>query len=153
MCPEHQSLLHVPCLCVACVSVWSWIALQFALQDLKTALIPVLTVYSHCLYGTVWYTTIARLCVCVNKKSTLSRCVAEYPASPHHRKVPSAVFGHASVLTLHLTRSSALASALCVGCQKRSKTGTDLPLASGRSDVIRRSWVLLSCGCNRSGYY
>ena len=34
MSPEHQSL-NVSRLCVACVSVWSWSALQFALQDLK----------------------------------------------------------------------------------------------------------------------
>ena len=33
MSPVHQSL-SVPCLCVACVSVWSWFALQFALHPL-----------------------------------------------------------------------------------------------------------------------
>ena len=54
-------MLHVSCLSVACVSVWSWIALKFALQDLKTALIAMLQVYTHCLYGTVWYT----ISVCV----------------------------------------------------------------------------------------
>ena len=53
MSPEHQSLLHLSCLCVACVGVWSWPALQFALQDLKTALIAMPQVYTHCLYGTV----------------------------------------------------------------------------------------------------
>ena len=51
--------------CVACVSVWSWLALQFALQDLKTALIAMLQVYTHWLYGTVWYTTSVCVCVCV----------------------------------------------------------------------------------------
>ena len=30
--------LNVSCLCVACLSVWSWSALQFATQDLKMAL-------------------------------------------------------------------------------------------------------------------
>ena len=38
MSPEHQ-LLNVPCLCVGCVSVWSWSALQFAPQDLKIVMI------------------------------------------------------------------------------------------------------------------
>ena len=63
MSPEHPSLLHVSCLCVACVSVWSWLALQFALQDLKTALIAMHQVYTCRLYGAVWYT--ASVCVCV----------------------------------------------------------------------------------------
>ena len=45
-----------------CACVWSWLALQFALQDLKTALIAMLQVYTQCLYGTVWYT--ANVCVC-----------------------------------------------------------------------------------------
>ena len=53
---------QLSCRCVACVSVWSWLALQFALQDLKTALIAMLQVHTHCLYGTAWYTT--TLCMC-----------------------------------------------------------------------------------------
>ena len=59
-----RARLHVPCLCVACVGVWSWLALQFALQDLKTALIAMPQVYTHCLYGAVWCTTSA--CVAVS---------------------------------------------------------------------------------------
>ena len=59
------SELHVSYLCVVCVSFWSWLALQFALQDLKTALIAMLQVCTHCLYGTVWYTTTVCICVCV----------------------------------------------------------------------------------------
>ena len=51
-------------LCVVYVTVWSWLALHFVLQDLKTALIAMPQVYTHCLYGTVWYTTCARACVC-----------------------------------------------------------------------------------------
>ena len=65
MSPEHQLLLHVSCLCVAYVSVWSWLAMQ--LHDLKAALIALLQVYTHCLYSTVWYTTsvclFVRVCV------------------------------------------------------------------------------------------
>ena len=38
--------------------------LQFALQDLKTALIAMLQVYTHWLYGTVWYTTSVCVCLC-----------------------------------------------------------------------------------------
>ena len=60
-------------MCPACalrVSVWSWFALQFALQDLETALIAtLLRVYTHRLYGTVWY-TVLQACVC--------RCVFGY---------------------------------------------------------------------------
>ena len=58
-------LLHVSCLCVACVAVWSRVALQFALQDLKTALIAMLQVYTHCLYGTVCLCVSVCVCVCV----------------------------------------------------------------------------------------
>ena len=50
MSPEHQSLLHVSCLCVAYVSVGSWLALQFGLQDLKTGLIAMLQVYNCMVY-------------------------------------------------------------------------------------------------------
>ena len=64
MSPEHQLLLHVSRLCVVCVIVWSWLALQFALQDLKTALVAMLQVYTHCLYGTVGILQ-ASVCVCV----------------------------------------------------------------------------------------
>ena len=35
--PLAECILYV-LLCVACVSVWSWSALRFALQDLKIAL-------------------------------------------------------------------------------------------------------------------
>ena len=52
MSPEHRSL-NASCRCVACVAcvgVWSWSALQFALQDLKIALIAMLQVCTHCLY-------------------------------------------------------------------------------------------------------
>ena len=65
--PKLYPSLHVrvSCLCVACVSVWSWLTLQFALQAPKTALIAMLQVYTHCLCGTVWCTTIARAHVCV----------------------------------------------------------------------------------------
>ena len=65
MSPEHRSLLHVSYLFVACVSVWSWLALQFMLQDLRTALIAMLQVYTHCLYSAVWYTSNVCVCVCV----------------------------------------------------------------------------------------
>ena len=65
MSPEHQSLLHVSCLCVASFSVGSWLALQFALQDLKTALIALLQVYTHCLYGASYGIPQACVCVCV----------------------------------------------------------------------------------------
>ena len=34
--PEHPSL-NVSCLCVACVCVWTWFAVQFMLRDLKIA--------------------------------------------------------------------------------------------------------------------
>ena len=73
MSPEHPSLLHVSCLCVACVSVWSWLALQFALQDLKTALIAMHQVYTYRLYGAVWYT--ASVCVCVCVRACVRTCV------------------------------------------------------------------------------
>ena len=72
------------CLCVVCVSTWSWLALQFALQDLKIALIAMLQVYSHCLYGTVWYTTSMCLCVCV----WVCRCVGHWNAC--NQKAPFA---------------------------------------------------------------
>ena len=58
------------CLCVTCVSVWSWVALRFALQDLKIALIAMLQVCTHCLYGTVWYTT----SVCVRVRVSVCLC-------------------------------------------------------------------------------
>ena len=52
--PEHQSL-KVSCLCVACVSVWSRVALQFALQDLKIALANTPSVHPlFVLYCTVY---------------------------------------------------------------------------------------------------
>ena len=67
-----RACVCVSCLCAVCVSVWSWLvlqfALQFALQDLKIALIAMLQVYTHCLYGTVWYTTSASVCVCVQAR-------------------------------------------------------------------------------------
>ena len=68
MSPEHQSL-NVSCLCVAvcwvCVSVWSWSALQFALQDLKIALANTPRVHPlFVLYCIVYYKR-ERECVCV----------------------------------------------------------------------------------------
>ena len=65
MSPEHYSLLHVSCLCVACISVWSWLALQFVLQDLKIALIAMLQVYTHCLYRMYGMVCYKRMCMCV----------------------------------------------------------------------------------------
>ena len=60
------------CLCVECVGDWSWLALQFALQDLKIAM---LQVYAHGLYSTVWYTTSACVCLCVCVFVCLCVCV------------------------------------------------------------------------------
>ena len=55
MSPEHQ-LLNVSCVCVACVSVWSWAALQFALLGLKIALANTPSVHPlFVLYCTVYY--------------------------------------------------------------------------------------------------
>ena len=71
-----------------CVCVWSWLALQFALQDLKTALIAMLQVYTHRLYGTVWYTASVCACVCVRAR----------------RKAPIGVEHALSCLTDQLTR-------------------------------------------------
>ena len=72
--PEHQSL-NVSCLCVACISVWSWSALQFALQDLNIVTIWPNATCTHFLYCTVLYATRERererererkrVCVCV----------------------------------------------------------------------------------------
>ena len=52
-------------LCVACVSVWSWSALQFVLQDLKIALANTPSVHPlFVLYCIVYYKR-ERVCVCV----------------------------------------------------------------------------------------
>ena len=52
-------------LCVVCVSVWSWFALQFALQDLKITLANTPSVHPlfvlHCI---VYYKCVC-VCVCV----------------------------------------------------------------------------------------
>ena len=62
MSPKHRSL-HVSRRCVACVSVWSWSALQFALQDLKIALANTPSVHPlFVLYCIVYYKSV---CVCV----------------------------------------------------------------------------------------
>ena len=53
MSPEHQSL-NVSCLCVACVSVWSWAALQFALPDLKIAVHLLFALYCMVYYKSVF---------------------------------------------------------------------------------------------------
>ena len=69
MSPKHQSL-NVSCLCVACVSVWSWSALQFALQDLKIALTNTPSVQPlFVLYCIVYYKSMC-VCVCVCVFST-----------------------------------------------------------------------------------
>ena len=54
-------MLNVSCLCVACVRVWSWFVLQFALQDLKIALATTPSV--HPLF--VLYCMAYVKCVCV----------------------------------------------------------------------------------------
>ena len=70
MSPEHQSL-NVSCLCVACVSVWSWSARQFALQDLKIALAntpsvhPLFVLYCIVHYKRVCVRAWVRGCVCL----------------------------------------------------------------------------------------
>ena len=48
------------CLCVVCVPVWSWSALQFALQDLKIVTIwQILHVHPlFVLYCIVWYNSV-----------------------------------------------------------------------------------------------
>ena len=58
--PEHQSL-NSSCLFVAFVNVWSWVALQFAQQDLKIALAN--TPNEHPLF--VFYCMVYYKCVCV----------------------------------------------------------------------------------------
>ena len=74
--PEHQSL-NVSCLGMACVSVWSWSALQFALQDLKIALANTPSVHPlFALYCIVSYKSVcARVCVCVCSR----RCLVVQP--------------------------------------------------------------------------
>ena len=63
--PEHQSL-HVSYLWVACVSVWSWFVLQFALQDPKNALANTPSVHPlFVLYCMVYYKSVCCVCVCV----------------------------------------------------------------------------------------
>jgi hypothetical protein len=53
--PKHQSL-SVSCLCVVCANVWSWVALQFVLQDLEIALANTPIVHPlFVLYCTVYY--------------------------------------------------------------------------------------------------
>ena len=63
--PVAESVLSV-CWCVACVSVWSWSVLQFALQDLKIALAN--TPNAHPLFVLcciVYYKSVCVTCVCV----------------------------------------------------------------------------------------
>ena len=56
---QHAGML----LCVVCVSVWSWCALQFALQDLKIALVNTPSVHPlFVLYCIVYYKS---ACMCV----------------------------------------------------------------------------------------
>ena len=63
MSPKHQSL-NVSCLCVECVIVWSWVVLQFVLQDLKVALANTPSVHPlFVLYYTVYY---KRVCAAVD---------------------------------------------------------------------------------------
>ena len=62
--PVAECILSV-LLCVACVSVWSWSALQFALQDLKIALANTPSVHPlFILYCIVYYKR-ERVCVYV----------------------------------------------------------------------------------------
>ena len=68
-------------LCVACVSVWSWSALQFALQDLKIALANTPSV--HPLFCIVLY-CILHEWVCVCLCLCLSPCLC--PVSVHYRE-------------------------------------------------------------------
>ena len=53
-----------PACVLLCVGVWSWSALQFALEDPKTALIAMPQVYTHRLYGHVQYTTSVCVSLC-----------------------------------------------------------------------------------------
>ena len=77
MSPEYQSL-NVSCLCVAFVSVWSWFALQFMLQDLKIALAHAPSVHQQfVLYRMVNYKSVCAclVCVCVSAPACGSVCV------------------------------------------------------------------------------
>ena len=60
-------------LCVEWVSVWSWSALQFALQDLKIALANTPSVHPlFVLYCIVYYTSVCllrKLCVCARART------------------------------------------------------------------------------------
>ena len=65
------------CWCVECVSVWSWSALQFALQDLKIALANTPSVHPlFVLYCIVYYKK-----VCVWKERRISRAALRRPRS------------------------------------------------------------------------
>ena len=65
MCPVCCCVLHV----LVCVSVWSWSALQFALQDLKIAMANTPSVHPpFVLYCIVYYKSVSVCkCVCVCK--------------------------------------------------------------------------------------
>ena len=74
---------------------------------------------------------------CMLKKSTLSSCGADRPASPHHRKAPSTAFEHAFVLTLHLTRLSTLRPPCSVPCLSRPPCVCFSVLYSCRSILLQ----------------
>ena len=63
-------------LCVACVSVWSWSVLQFALQDLKIAMANIPRVHPlFVLYCIVYYKS-----ACASHTQTV--CMSTNPTSP-----------------------------------------------------------------------
>ena len=64
-------------LCVACVSVWSWSVLQFALQDLKIALANTPSVHPlFVLYCIVYYKSVcAHACVCSDPFNPFTGCL------------------------------------------------------------------------------